>query len=665
MSPRLRYGQIFCMQHLQRRVLSHLLDFFAFAVSAVFAFELRFDGVLPPQYLHPLGMALCIWAVIKSISFIALNVGWQHWRHTSTHDVVRIVVANSIGSILGAVCLLFLFSSANIPRSVYVIDWLISCLLTFGGRLVVRAIVNQRQWAKVKGERVRTLIYGAGAAGLALLRELHQNPALLCDPIGLVDDDRQKLGLVLDGKKVMGIGEDLRTLVQRHDIARILIAIPSASGAEMARIMKFTSDAEVEYKMVPGLGELVMGDELGKQIRNISVEDLLGRKAVHLNVDLIHKRIQGRVVMVTGAAGSIGSEICRQIAHFQPQAIVAYDQAETPLFNIDREMKRKFPHVTFHPEIGDITKLSSLHRVMQNYQPSILYHAAAYKHVPLMERHAFAAVETNIFGTWKVASAAIENGIEDFVMISSDKAVQPTNMMGATKRMAELLIKALNSKSATKFVAVRFGNVLGSNGSVVPIFKEQIAAGGPVTVTHPEMRRYFMTIPEAAQLVLQAYSIGKGGEIFVLDMGEPVKITDLASNLILLSGLRPHKDIEIQYTGLRPGEKMFEELNLCDEHLVPTSHPKIRSYINNGNPDTKQIKQMLQRLQQITENQEVGNLVLLLKELIPDYNPSSQLLKEALAVESYPVTVTDGLPVARARAEATVIRMVSSAVPLN
>ena len=657
-------GQFFNMQHAQRRILSHLLDLSAFAISAVLAFELRFDGALPVQNLHPLGVALCIWATVKTISFIVLNVGWQHWRHTSTHDVLRIIAANSIGSILGGAFLFFLFTYGSIPRSVYVIDWLISCLLTFGGRLVVRVVANQRQWAKVKGDRVKTLVYGAGAAGLALLRELQQNPSLLCDAVGLVDDDPEKVGLVLDGKKVLGTGEDLKELVRSLDVARILIAIPTASGAQMARIMKFASDAEVEYKMVPGLGELVQGTELGKQIRNISVEDLLGRKAVHLNLDLIHKRIQGRVVMVTGAAGSIGSEICRQIAHFQPLAIVAYDQAETPLFNIDREMKRKFPHVIFHPEIGDITQLSSLHRVMQNYQPSILYHAAAYKHVPLMERHVFAAVETNIFGTWKVANAAIDNGIEDFVMISSDKAVQPTNMMGATKRVAELLIKALNSRSETKFVAVRFGNVLGSNGSVVPIFKEQIAAGGPVTVTHPEMRRYFMTIPEAAQLVLQAFSIGKGGEIFVLDMGEPVKIADLASNLILLSGLRPHKDIEIQYTGLRPGEKMFEELNLCDENLVMTSHPKIRSYINNHNPDTKQIKLMLQRLQQIAESQDVGNLVLIMKDLIPDYNPSAQLLKAALIAEPFPVGVTDGMPVARARAEATVIRMVSSA-PLN
>ncbi len=259
---------------------------------------------------------------------------------------------------------------------------------------------------------------------------------------------------------------------------------------------------------------------------------------------------------------------------------MGFDEAETPLFHIDRELAKSFPDLAFHPEIGNITQPDTLRRVMQHYQPSILYHAAAYKHVPMMERHVFAAVENNIFGTWQVARAAVEHGVEDFVMISTDKAVRPTSMMGATKRMAELLIRALQKESGTKFVAVRFGNVLGSNGSVVPIFKEQIAAGGPVTVTHPEMRRYFMTIPEAAQLVLQAFSIGKGGEVFVLDMGEPVKIVDLARNLILLSGLQPERDIKIQFTGLRPGEKLFEELNLQDEHLVPTSHAKIRSYVS-------------------------------------------------------------------------------------
>jgi FlaA1/EpsC-like NDP-sugar epimerase len=337
--------------------------------------------------------------------------------------------------------------------------------------------------------------------------------------------------------------------------------------------------------------------------------------------------------MVTGAAGSIGSEICRQIAPFRPLAIVGFDEAETPLFHIDREMAKSFPYITFYPEIGNITSRGTLKRVMQHYHPSILYHAAAYKHVPLMERHVFAAVKTNIFGTWNVARAAAEHGVDDFVMISTDKAVRPTSMMGATKRTAELLIRALQTDTGTKFVAVRFGNVLGSNGSVVPIFKEQIAAGGPVTVTHPEMTRYFMTIPEAAQLVLQAFSIGKGGEVFVLEMGEPVRIADLAKNLILLSGLQPERDIEIQFTGLRPGEKMFEELNLQDEHLIPTSHAKIRSYVGNHNRDVRQIKAFLLRLQQITEGQDVANLVLLLKKLVPDYNPSSQLLETALSAK--------------------------------
>ena len=323
-----------------------------------------------------------------------------------------------------------------------------------------------------------------------------------------------------------------------------------------------------------------------------------------------------------------------------------------------------FPYIAFHPEIGSIASRSALKRVMQHYRPSILYHAAAYKHVPLMERHVFAAVETNIFGTWNVARAAAEHGVGDFVMISTDKAVRPTSMMGATKRTAELLIRALQMEGGTKFVAVRFGNVLGSNGSVVPIFKEQIAAGGPVTVTHPEMTRYFMTIPEAAQLVLQAFSIGKGGEVFVLEMGEPVRIADLAKNLILLSGLQPERDIEIQFTGLRPGEKMFEELNLHDEHLIPTSHTKIRSYVCHRNLDAMQIKASLQRLQTIVEEQDIANLVLLLKELVPDYNPGMELLKAALSIQSYNAD-SEKMPVRREQADTKAVAKLMPAALLN
>ncbi|MGD0737174.1 MAG: nucleoside-diphosphate sugar epimerase/dehydratase [Terracidiphilus sp.] len=644
--------------------MAFVLDLAAFALSTFLAFELRFDGALPSRYFHPMAVSLCIWAGAKSTCFILCAVSRGSWRHTSAYDAVRIVLATSAGSILGGLAIFFLFGPESVPRSVYVLDWLISWLFTLGGRLAVRVVLTRRSRSRAEGERTRTLIYGAGDAGLALLWELQQNQSLKSDVVGFIDDDPSKGHMTLQGKRVLGTGEALEAVVRKHAIKRVLIAIPSATGPQMVRILKFATDAKVEYKTVPGLGELVQGTELGKQIREVAVEDLLGRTPVHLDLERIRERIQGRIVMVTGAAGSIGSEICRQIACFSPLAIVGFDEAETPLFHLDREMAKRFPYITFYPEIGSIASRRTLKRVMQRYHPSILYHAAAYKHVPLMERHIFAAVETNIFGTWNVARAAAEQGIDDFVMISTDKAVRPTSVMGATKRTAELLIRMLQIESATKFVAVRFGNVLGSNGSVVPIFKEQIAAGGPVTVTHPEMTRYFMTIPEAAQLVLQAFSIGKGGEVFVLDMGEPVKIVDLAKNLILLSGLQPERDIEIHFTGLRPGEKMFEELNLQHEYLIPTSHSKIRSYVCHQDVDTMQIKASLQRLIAIVEGHDVASLVLLLKELVPDYNPGTELLKTALSIKPYNA-VPDKLSVPRGQAEAPAVAKLTPATLLN
>jgi FlaA1/EpsC-like NDP-sugar epimerase len=519
------------------------------------------------------------------------------------------------------------------PRSVYILDWLLCCLLTLGARLTVRVVYASRRANGAEGVQTRTLIYGAGTAGQALLWELRQNQSLMCEVVGFIDDDPLKAYLILQGKPVLGTGEALVAAVRTHAVKRVLIAVPSATGPQMVRILKLALDAGAEYKMVPGLGDLIQGTDLGKQIRDVAVEDILGRRPVHLDQSSIRERIEGKVVLVTGAAGSIGSELCRQIARFRPLALIGFDEAETPLFHLGREMSRNFPDLVFHSEIGNITRPDTLQRVMLHHQPTILYHAAAYKHVPMMERHVFAAVENNILGTWQVARAAAKYGVEDFVMISTDKAVRPTSMMGATKRVAELVIGAFQKEYGTKFVAVRFGNVLGSNGSVVPIFKDQIAAGGPVTVTHPEMRRYFMTIPEAAQLVLQAFSIGTGGEVFVLDMGEPVKIVDLARNLILLSGLQPDRDIKIQFTGVRPGEKLFEELNLQHECLVPTSHSKIRSYVGHHTLDAMQIKEVMHRLQQIIEEQDVTSLLLLLKELIPDYNPGSKILKTAMLVQ--------------------------------
>ncbi len=617
-------------ERTQRRLLSYFLDLAAFACSGIMAFELRFDGALPAQHLRPMLQATCTWAVLQLLAFIVCGVNWDHWRHTSLYDALRIVIATSAGSIAAAGVLFSLLGPSSVPRSVHVLDWLLACLTTLGGRLAVRAAITHKTLNRVESGLTRTLIYGAGSAASALISELRQNESLKCDVVGLIDDDPRKAHLNLHGTKVLGTGRDLEDLVGKHNIKKVLIAIPSATGQQMVRILECVLRAQVEYKTVPSLGEIIHDADLGKPLRDVAVEDLLGRKPVRLDQKLIRARIQGKVVMVTGAAGSIGSEICRQIAQFKPLALVGFDEAETPLFQIDRELRKTYPHLVFHAEIGSITRVDTLRRVMQRFHPEILYHAAAYKHVPMMERHVFAAVENNIFGTWQVARAAVKYGVEDFVMISTDKAVRPTSIMGATKRVAELVIRALQQETGTKFVAVRFGNVLGSSGSVVPIFKEQIAAGGPVTITHREMTRYFMTIPEASQLVLQAFSMGKGGEVFVLDMGEPVKIVDLARNLILLSGLQPDHDIRIQFSGVRPGEKLFEELNLDDESLIPTAHAKIRSYICPFDVNAREIEARLQDLRRIVEMNDVSGLALLLKEMIPDYNPTSQLLSEAL-----------------------------------
>jgi FlaA1/EpsC-like NDP-sugar epimerase len=379
---------------------------------------------------------------------------------------------------------------------------------------------------------------------------------------------------------------------------------------------------------------MIEGRTLANQIRDVNVEDLLGRNPVRLEEDQIRGTLEGKVVLVTGAAGSIGSELCRQIARFQPAGIVGFEIAESPLFEIDREMRQAFPQTPFFPEIGSIQNRTRLDEVLRQYSPSVVYHAAAYKHVPLMEAHVFEAIENNVFGTYNVAMAAAEHGVGDFVMISSDKAVRPTNIMGATKRVAELLLLALQN-GRTKYVAVRFGNVLGSNGSVIPIFKKQIAAGGPVTVTHPDMRRFFMTIPEACQLVLQASTIGKGGQICVLDMGEPVKIVDLARNLILLSGLRPDEDIKIEFTGMRPGEKLYEELSTLLEDTAPTAHEKIRIFVGNGMPEGDMVT-WLDCLREICQARDAGRLVVALKEIVPDYSPSTHLLKRVIDTRATP-----------------------------
>jgi FlaA1/EpsC-like NDP-sugar epimerase len=620
-----------------RRALVWALQIGVFALSGVVAFLLRFDVSLPPGCRIYLAYALPIWILVKMAVFHFAKLDRGLWRYLFVGDLSRIAYGNLTASVVSCI-LIKVIAPRGFPRSIYILDLMISFLATSGLRLTLRMMFEITSNPRSsKGLEKSTLIYGAGDAGMILLREIRNNPRLSYRVLGFIDDRPDKKGLRLAGAPVLGGGDEVESLVTRHNVETILIAIPSASGVEMTRILELCHKAGAECKTVPGMAEAIEGSGLASQIREVAVDDLLGRTPVHLEEGQIRGTLEGKVVLVTGAAGSIGSELCRQIARFHPAGIVGIEIAESPLFEIDREMRQTFPQVPFYPEIGSIQNRARLLDVLGQYKPSVVYHSAAYKHVPLMEAHVFEAIENNVFGTYNVAVAAAECGVEDFVMISSDKAVRPTNIMGATKRIAELVLLALQN-GRTKFVAVRFGNVLGSNGSVIPIFKKQIAAGGPVTVTHPEMRRFFMTIPEACQLVLQASAIGKGGQICVLDMGQPVKIVDLARNLILLSGLRPDEDIKIEFTGMRPGEKLYEELSTLLEDTVSTEHEKIRIFMGNGMPE-RDIQGWLNSLHEICEARDTGRLVVALKEIVLDYSPSTHLLKRVITTRGHAITL--------------------------
>ncbi len=609
-----------------------------FALSGVAAFLLRFDFGIPPRYSRQLLYALPVWILVKTIVFWRAKLDRAIWRYVSVNDLVRVVTGNLVASAVSAIFILFVVP-LRYPRSIFVLDLLICLLTTAGLRLCVRIVQDAATHSRSQSDVAkRIFIYGAGDAGLTLLREIRNNPRLLYEVCGFLDDRANKKGMRLAGITVHGGGDEAKELVVRHKVDMILIAIPSASGVEMTRILQRCHEAGVECRTVPGLGEVIEGRGLAGQIRNVDVEDLLGRTPVQLEESRIRASIKSKVVLVTGAAGSIGSELCRQIARFGPAQIVGFEIAESPLFEIDREMRSAFPDTPFCPEIGSIQDRVRLDEVLCKYRPEIIYHAAAYKHVPLMEEHVFEAIENNVFGTLNVAEAAAEYGVEDLVMISSDKAVRPTNVMGATKRIAEMILGSLQN-GGTQYIAVRFGNVLGSNGSVIPIFKKQIEAGGPITVTHPEMRRFFMTIPEACQLVLQAAAIGEGGQICVLDMGQPVKIVDLARNLILLSGLKPDEDIKIEFTGMRPGEKLYEELSSLLEDTVPTVHEKVRIFVGSGLPEGD-LASWLGSLRDICASRDLGRLVVVLKEMVLDYSPSADLLKRMVGSQPRDASLT-------------------------
>ncbi|MHC5059896.1 MAG: polysaccharide biosynthesis protein [Planctomycetota bacterium] len=496
-------------------------------------------------------------------------------------------------------------------------DFVTTVVILGGLRMVVR-LYHEEYFTESHGGLKRFLIVGGGDAGEALLREIVRIKKEQYDVIGFIDDDPAKQGVSIHGISVMGTVEQLPQICQKEKIDEIAIAIPSATPKELRRVVQICQGAKIRFRTVPSITDIASGKLKVSQIRDVDIDDLLGREVVQLDLDLIEKFLKNKIILITGSGGSIGSEMCRQVCNFDPKKLLLVEQAENPLFYIDRELSKSFPQVATEALVCDITNKGRLEYIFQKYRPEVVIHAAAHKHVPLMETNPGEAVKNNIVGTRNVSDLADAYGATDFVMISTDKAVNPTSIMGSSKRVAEMYIQDLNNTSETHFVTVRFGNVLGSEGSVVPIFNKQIAAGGPVTVTHPEMKRYFMTIPEASQLVLQAATMGQGGEIFVLDMGEPVKIVDLAKELITLSGFRPGEDIEIAFIGLRPGEKLFEELSIAGEDMLATRHSKIAAW-KNIPKDRQTLRSEINKLVEVATTQDYDKIVESIKQLVPEY----------------------------------------------
>jgi FlaA1/EpsC-like NDP-sugar epimerase len=564
-----------------RGPVKFLLHVGIFLSAYLGAYLVRFEFFIPVAYVPLIKGTLPFLLLSKAVAFAAFRLyrGW--WRYVSIRDVLPIAAGCTLGTFLFAASDFLFLAHLSIPRSIYAIDWGLCLLLVLSARFVIRfgrETFGQRRLRQ--GADRRVLVVGAGAAGQVIVREIRENPSLGMIGVGFIDDDRAKIGTRIDGVPVLGNHVDIPAVCEEHGVDEIIIAIPSASPSWLRHLLEHCKDVKAEARILPGVGDLIDGKVSLRALRNVDLEDLLGRDPVALDADLLRRHITGRTVMVTGAAGSIGSELCRRIARLSPGRLVLFEIAESPLFDFEMEMREKFPGLDLVPVIGDVRDRDRVEETVRAWRPAIVYHAAAYKHVPVMEMHPVEAVKTNVLGTRIVAEVAAEFGVERFVLVSTDKAVRPTNVMGATKRLAELVIHNVNGQGRkTVFVAVRFGNVLGSVGSVIPIFRKQLATTGKLTVTNAEASRYFMLIPEAAGLILQAGAMGEGGEVFVLDMGEPVKIVDLAKNLIRLSGKELGVDAEIVYTGLRPGEKLHEELIVEGEDVMRTTHPKVMKLI--------------------------------------------------------------------------------------
>ncbi|ORJ55885.1 polysaccharide biosynthesis protein [Geothermobacter hydrogeniphilus] len=586
------------------------------------AFALRFDLVIPGEYWSTIAALIAPLLLIKLLVFrqMGLSTGW--WRYVSLADALSIFKANLVASVLFIVYVSLVHRLDNVPRSVLVLDGVLCFLFACGIRLLTRAYREDYLpfFSRSGGSRTRILVIGAGNAGQAIVRELRQNPDLNMEAVGFLDADPTKQQKSFQGVKVLGGTHELESICQAYRVDEVIIAIPSASGRAMQDLVTLCQTAGVKFKTLPGVGCLIDGRVSVQQLRDVDMEDLLGREPARLEMDEIGRYLTGKRILVSGAGGSIGSELCRQVARFKPARLILYEHAETALFHVENELRASFPQLNVLPVIGDIRDMARVDSIFAEYAPEVVFHAAAYKHVPMMECNPAEAANNNVRGTRVLADAADRYGVRNFVMISTDKAVNPTNVMGASKRAAEVYVQNLARRSMTHFVTVRFGNVLGSNGSVIPTFREQIRKGGPVTVTHPEVTRFFMSIPEAAQLVLQAGSMGNGGEIFLLDMGSSVKIVELAETMIRLSGFKPYEEIDIEFTGLRPGEKLYEELLVGGEGIKPTRHEKIRVAASTET-DWDWLNRRLDDLYEASRHYLAAEVLALLQELVPEYRP--------------------------------------------
>ena len=601
-------------------------DLLAVFAASILALLVRFDFHImnvPSEYLDEVWRTIPYMAIVTLVIFWFLRLYSSLWSYAGALEMMYVVSACVLDAITNAALILVRNwgDMFPVPRSFYVLYGIFLFILVMGCRYSYRGLRVLRNMHRAGVYRRNVLVIGAGDAGNQIIKEISNSRYVRKKVVGVIDDDRNKIGNYIHGAKVVGDRNDILAKVQELHVHEIIIAMPSANQKQIKEILDICKDTGCTLKRLPGIYQLVNGDVSVSKLKDVDVNDLLGRDPVCVDLQSIMDYVSGKVIMVTGGGGSIGSELCRQIAAHQPKLLIIVDIYENTTYDVQNELKVKFPELNLVVLIASVRNTNRMNWIFEHYKPEIIYHAAAHKHVPLMEDSPNEAIKNNVLGTWKIVQAADRYGVKKFVMISSDKAVNPTNIMGASKRICEMIIQTYNRRSKTDFVAVRFGNVLGSNGSVIPLFQKQIERGGPVTVTHPDIVRYFMTIPEAVSLVLQAGAYAKGGEIFVLDLGEPVKILDLAKNLILLSGHKPDEDIHIVFTGLRPGEKLYEEMLMDEEGLQDTAN----KLIHIGKPielDEEKFMQQLEDLKEyvVTEPDDIREVV---KKIVPTYYPET------------------------------------------